>query len=72
MTIAERLPDLDRSDLLTLQTNARRLHSEAGIRADAAGALLPLIEAELAKREPVVVPKARRTARSPARQKAKA
>jgi hypothetical protein len=53
---ADRLPTLDRQELLTLRSNARRLEADAGPRADEAKALLPLIEEELSKRAPVAAP----------------
>lgn len=48
----DRLETFDRQQLLTLRSNARRLQADAGPRADAAKALLPLIDAELSKRAP--------------------
>ena len=48
--LAERLPSFDKQQLLTLKTNAMKVQADAGKKADEAGALLPLIEAELARR----------------------
>jgi hypothetical protein len=52
VALTDRLPSLDRQELLTLRTNARRLQASAGKKADEAAALLPLIDAEIAKRGP--------------------
>lgn len=62
----DQLETFDRQQLLTLRSNARRLGADAGPRAAAAQALLPLIEAELSKRAPAV------TAAAKARPKKKA
>jgi len=48
--LAERLPSFDKQQLLTLKTNAMKVQADAGQKADEAGALLPLIDAELARR----------------------
>jgi hypothetical protein len=60
LSLADRLPQLDREQLLNLQANARRLEAEAGARGENAAALLPLIQAELAARVKPAPPKAPR------------
>ena len=50
--LTDRLPTLDRQELLNLRSNARRLQTDTGPRADQAKALLPLIEEELVRRGP--------------------
>lgn len=58
-SLTDRLPTLDRRELLTLRANAVRLEAAAGAHADEAGALLPLIEAELERRGPAPTAKAK-------------
>jgi hypothetical protein len=41
---------MDKQELLSLRVNARRLEADTGPKAEAASALLPLIEEELARR----------------------
>jgi hypothetical protein len=50
LALIDRLSSLDKQQLLNLRTNARRLTADAGPKADEAVALLPLIEAEIARR----------------------
>ena len=57
MPLADMLPDFDDASLLNLRRNAVRLISESGLRHDEAVALLPLIEAEIAKRDAERPPK---------------
>lgn len=52
MTLVERLPDLDKTQLANLLANANRLQSQAGAAGDAARELLPALEAEIARRRP--------------------
>jgi hypothetical protein len=52
LDLTDRLPALDKQQLINLRTNARRLEAAAGDRAADAAALLPLIEAELSRRTP--------------------
>jgi len=56
----DQLETFDRAQLLTLRSNARRLQADAGPRAAAAEALLPLIEAELIRRAPAASPAKKR------------
>ena len=66
MALADMLPTFDDAALLSLRANAVRLSAEAGAKHDAASALLPLIDAEIAERDakkpPKVVRKAPRKA----------
>jgi hypothetical protein len=50
LALADRLSTLDKQQLLNLKNNARRLQAEAGPKGEEAAAMLPLIEAEFAKR----------------------
>ncbi len=50
LALAERLSILDKTQLINLRTNALRLQADAGPKAEEAGALLPLIDAELSGR----------------------
>jgi hypothetical protein len=59
LALTDLLPTLDRQELLNLRTNARRLQANAGAKADEATALLPMIDAEIAKRGPAETPKVR-------------
>ncbi len=72
--LTDRLPSLDRDQLLALRTNAKRLQASEGVKADEAGALLPLIEAEIARRGPKTTgrvgrPKSAVAAKAPAAEK---
>lgn len=51
MVTADQLQTLDDAALANLKANAARLQSGGGARRDAATALLPLIEAEIAERK---------------------
>jgi hypothetical protein len=57
LTVTDRLPTLDREQLLNLRTNARRLQADTGKKAGEASALLPLIDAEIARRGPAAAAK---------------
>jgi hypothetical protein len=59
LALTERLSSFDKQQLLNLRSNARRLQSDTGPRADEARALLPLVEAEIASRSPAAPAKAR-------------
>jgi len=52
MSIADRIPTLDKESLINLRANAERLQGEGGAREEQAGLLIPLIDAELAARSP--------------------
>ncbi|MGZ3274383.1 MAG: hypothetical protein ACXU82_07100 [Caulobacteraceae bacterium] len=72
--LTDRLPTMDRDQLLALRINAQRLQSSEGVKADQAGALLPLIEAEIARRGPKTIakpgrPKTAVAAKAPAEKK---
>ncbi len=58
LDLTDRLSSLDKDQLLNLRANARRLQADAGPKTDEAAALLPLIDAELAKRAAAVAVKA--------------
>ena len=70
MALSEMLPTFDDAALLNLRSNAVRLAAEPGARHEAAAALLPLIEAEIAdrdaKRPPKIVRRPTRKAAVPA------
>jgi hypothetical protein len=57
--MTDRLSKLDKQQLLTLKANARRLEADAGARSNEATALIPLIDAELARRSAAEPPKVR-------------
>jgi len=66
MAIGDKIPNMDDASLTTLKANASRLQFVGGAQSEAALALLPLIDAEIAdrlSRKPAKVtkPRARRT-----------
>jgi hypothetical protein len=51
MTLADKIPNMDKAALTILRANATRLQGVGSVKSEAAAELLLLIEAEFAKRE---------------------
>jgi hypothetical protein len=71
VAVADLIPNMDKTSLTNLRTNASRLQGAGGVKAEAATELLLLIEAEFAKRQaekPVKVtkPRAKKAVAAPA------